>query len=203
MKSLALLLSIIVLAMPAYAREDEITRYAQDCASSYELSAPFCECSLKTFSDMMRENSGREIKKLQKSYEAYTTIFLNDPAMTKEKIDAACDLHDQALEYNVRATMELLETEREAYDALITKKQEVFAKKKELVESYNATNQTELMLLKGNYCGDRNKINQINQDIGFGIEYGLYPEVTRLLEMNKMDAYSQIISMGQKAGCGK
>lgn len=193
-------LTILILGFSysPHADANELTGYYYEhCLSRYSKS--YCSCSLSAFSDGFRERHKKELPAKEMGFKDLTKNILADPVMTQGKLDAVCDLHDQALAQQWEAALANQAGDKEGYKHHTDKKIEMFNKKKELVQSYKPGAHAAGSLVSGNYCDNRNKLNQMKLDQADTGE--LYAELRRMLEVKHPYLPGQIVRMGAKAGC--
>lgn len=181
--------------------------YAQDMDAFYQAchtrgkSQSFCECGLKAASDQMRQSDARKVPGMKVNFGTYTASLVSDPAIDMKKLDAVCDLYDEAHEYDLQAGYASRESEPEKRKKFTDKKLATLEKQKELVMSYKATHTTNGALLQGRYCEDRNTMAQIEKDLAEG-EDVIYPRLRRSLMANPIYPLTVVLRAGVKEGCG-
>ncbi len=173
--------------------------FMAQCTMATKKTSSFCECSLKAFSKSMRETRKRDLSVLEMNYASERAAFLSDPAMSDDKIDAVCDLHDSALEYKNQAAI-ARKTDAQKYRDLRAKSFAQLDRKKELAEGYNAGHQVAGSLIAGKFCDNRHKISEIKRHQAED-ETMLYGEIRELFEMNPNFYSSAIFREGQKGKC--
>lgn len=174
------------------------------CTAEKNNSQSFCECSLNAFSDNFRERDEKGITIQELYLKQSTDGLLADSAITQDKLDAVCDIHDAALEYDVLSS---LTKDPQKRRQLRFKQSELMQEKRALVESYQPHHQTAGSLISGNYCDLRAKVRQMQQDLSESSDPEnsgqLYPRVRRILEINHPNSGNQIIHTGYKAQCSQ
>lgn len=201
MKYFLLMAVLLVSTLPAHAEEIKgFDSYIQSCSRSPDYSPNFCKCSLNEYSDKMREGQERKLQERETYQKSYTEALLQDSAITQDKLDAVCDLHDQSLEYNRQASLLGRRGSRAEYDALIAKKLERLEQKRKLVESYGASHQSLASLISGKYCDNRHEIIQMQKDLAVE-DAAYYPEILRILETNPEMLILSAVKVGFKMRC--
>jgi len=184
------------------ASKDITANYIELCSGHYKHSASFCGCSLNAFSTFTRDRRQKKLPTLKMIVNGQTQGFLSDPATTKSKIDAVCDLHDLA---NENKKLGSQTKDRQKKREYTLKKLDLLEKKRSLAESYKLAPQTAGALLQGNYCDDRHELRQVLQDQAESADLKetgqYYGELRRYLEEDNGSIYGHILKAGTRAKC--
>lgn len=193
------ILTILITGYSATAFAEDVTAdYMAKCTATQQTPSA-CQCALNAFSQRLRDNRKRELPSLMMGQKAETTQMLSDPALSQSRIDAVCDLDDQIADYSLKASVANRDGDMLTYRGLSGKASKLDVQKEDLSVSYNAMPQNIGGLAGGNFCKNRRKMREIQQDQA-GDGNGLYPELRRYLEIG-MPSYAPIFGEGYDVNC--
>lgn len=191
-----LFLTFFFFSVPSYA-QDSAQKFNIKCMKSGK-TAGFCTCALNAFSDHMRKSSARKLEKKKMHLKYNTDSLLADSVMTQDKINAVCDLHDEAHSYDLKAALVRREQGPEQASQWIEKKLSAMKQKEELVMSYGASRETNGALIVGDYCKLNNEVNQMSQDLSEGNDV-IFAKVRRSIDAGV--GVAPFFRSAHKAGC--
>ncbi len=186
----------LTLSMPVSA-QDYVDAFNQKCVASGK-TASFCSCAVDAFSDQMRKHDERKLEQSKMHLKHSTDALLADPVMTQGKIDAVCDLYDEAYSYDIKAALVKRQQSHEQARQWTDKKLAAMKQKEELVMSYGASRETNGALAVGDYCKLNHEVNEMSQDLAESKDV-IYGRVRRL--MQSQVGLKAFFGSAYKAGC--
>ena len=164
MKNFAYLILVVFMMYPnAIKAEDARQTFMGFCTE--HKSAVYCTCTLDNMSQGNYDYDKHEIVLKSRHHEASTQNLLSDPALTLDKINTVCDLHDKAMNHD-KIPWEPPSTERaKKLNLLVREKAVLLEEKGALVLSYNASKSANSNLISGSYCTSRMLVRSMKEDI--------------------------------------
>lgn len=197
MRSLSIIFVVCsLIALPVLAQEYE-QKFNARCTQSGK-TASFCSCALEALSNDMRKQNTRKLAENKMHLKNSTEALLADPVMTQGKIDAVCDLHDEAHAHDVKASLTGRQQGPEQARQWTDKKLAAMKQKEELAMSYGASRETNAALVAGDYCKLRHEVNQMSQDLSES-EDVIYAKVRRMIDAEV--GFAPYFRSAYKAGC--